>query len=322
MWWPAIGGVFVGIGGLIDPRVLGVGYELIHGILRGELLGPALLGLLIGKALVWSIALGSGTSGGVLAPLLLMGGALGAFSAQWMPLGDTGLWAMAGMAAVMAGTMRSPFTAIVFTLELTHDLNSLPVLLVCCVSAEIVTVLLLRRSILTEKVARRGHHLVREYSVDPLELARVGEVMDPDPPTVPPGMKVDELARAVTSPGSLYTKHQAFPVVDEGGRLCGIITRGDLLRALQERSIETLTVLEAGTKNVVVTTPDELLSSVVTQMLRHDIGRLVVVDPQDAGRPVGYIGRPNILMARMRRHEEEHVREPGWFARIPPLRPE
>src|SRR5262245_19289657 len=199
MWWPAIGGFFVGVGGVIDPRVLGVGYDLIHSLLRGELVGAALIGLLVTKALVWSIALGSGTSGGVLAPLLIMGGALGAIEAQWIPMGDSGLWAMISMAAMMGGTMRSPLTAIVFTLELTHDLNVLPGLLVACIAAHAVTVLALRRSILTEKVARRGFHINREYVVDPLMGLRVGEVMDENPPTIPASMKVTDFSDRVAN---------------------------------------------------------------------------------------------------------------------------
>lgn len=171
MWWPAVGALFVGIGGWIDPRVLGVGYELIHGLLRGEILGAALLGLVVGKALVWAVALGSGTSGGVLAPLLIIGGSLGALIGKWLPFGGAGLWAMIGMAAMMGGTMRSPLTGMFFLLELTHDLNALPLLLCGSVAALAVTVLLLRRSILTEKLARRGQHIAREYSVRALSSA-------------------------------------------------------------------------------------------------------------------------------------------------------
>src|SRR6266576_587860 len=158
MWWPAIGGLCVGIGGVIEPRVLGVGYETIYELLRGHIVGAALLGILIGKSVVWSLALGSGTSGGVLAPLLMIGGALGAALAKFIPLGDSGLWALIGMAGMMGGTMRSPLTAMIFALELTQDLNLLPGLLAGCIAAHGVTVLLLRRSILTEKVARRGYH--------------------------------------------------------------------------------------------------------------------------------------------------------------------
>src|ERR1044071_9198297 len=176
MWWPAIGGLFIGIGGLIEPRVLGVGYETIHELLVGHIVGPALLGILIGKSFVWSLALGSGTSGGVLAPLLMMGGALGAGLARFIPIGDTGVWALIGMAGMMGGTMRSPLTSMIFALELTQDLNLLPGLLAGCVAAHGVTVLLLRRSILTEKVARRGYHVMREYGLDPLTMVRVGRL--------------------------------------------------------------------------------------------------------------------------------------------------
>src|SRR5262249_54217172 len=250
MWWPILGGLVVGIGGLVDPRVLGVGYETIHGLLRGEIVGTALLGLLSGKSLVWSISLGSGTSGGVLAPLLMMGGALGALEAHFLPIGSPGLWAMIGMAAMMGGTMRSPLTAIVFALELTHDISLLPALLVGCVAAHAMTVLLLRRSILTEKVARRGHHLIREYSVDPFEIHRVEEVMDKNVPTIPSTMTVAELSRNISA-GDPVGQRQGTPIVDEKGELAGIITRSDLMKAM-ERTRDQVTVLQAGTASVVV----------------------------------------------------------------------
>ena len=151
MWWPVIGGLFVGIGGVIDPRVMGVGYDNIHALLLGKIVGGAIVGLLIGKALVWSIALGSGTSGGVLAPLLMIGGALGVLESHVISPGDPGLWAAISMAAVMGGTMGAPFTAIVFTVELTHDFNILPGVLLGCIASSAVTVLTTKRSILTEK---------------------------------------------------------------------------------------------------------------------------------------------------------------------------
>ena len=163
-----IGGLAVGIGGLIAPRALGVGYDVIRDLFAGNLIAGAAVGLLIAKALMWAIALGSGTSGGVLAPLLIMGGAIGAIESQVIPGHDAGLWAMISMAAMMGGTMRSPLTAVIFLLELTHDINLLTGLLIACTAAHAVTVLIMRRSILTEKVARRGHHVNREYSVDPL----------------------------------------------------------------------------------------------------------------------------------------------------------
>jgi CIC family chloride channel protein len=179
MWWPAIGGVFVGLGGLIAPRALGVGYDVIHDLLDGRLVGTMLVALLLVKAAIWAIGLGSGTSGGLVAPLLLMGSALGALGATVFHAADPGLWAMIGMAALMGGTMQIPLTAIVFALELTGDVAVLPALLIGCVASTAVTVLVLRRSILTEKLARRGRHLTREYGVNPLHVLRVEDVMEP-----------------------------------------------------------------------------------------------------------------------------------------------
>jgi len=312
MWWPAIGGLFVGIGGWLDPRVLGVGYDTIHSLLRGELIGATVIGLLIGKALVWSLSLGSGTSGGVLAPLLIMGGALGAIEARFIPIGDAGLWAMICMAAMMGGTMRSPLTAMIFTLELTHDLEVLPALLISCIAAHAVTVLLLRRSILTEKVARRGFHVTREYSVDPLAVLRVGEVMDQHPPTIPALMKVSDLSDRIARHDPELIGRQGTLIVDADSNLAGIITRGDLVRALEQLP-ENATVLEAGTRNLIVAYPDEILHEAVARMVRNDIGRLPVVERHNPRKLVGYLGRASVMTARLRRLEEEHDREVGWL---------
>ncbi len=309
MWWPALGAVVVGLGGVIDPRVLGVGYETIHSLMRGEILGAALISLLVAKGVVWAVALGSGTSGGVLAPLMMIGGALGALLGQWLPAGDPGLWAMIGMAAMMAGTMRSPLTGMVFTLELTHDLNVLPALLLGCVAALGVTVLLLRRSILTEKLARRGHHIAREYSVDPFELLRVGEVMDPNAPTVRADMKLAEFSKRLAAGDPALSRRQGTLIVDAEGRLVGIITRGDVVRALQLTANGDLTVFEAGKPEPVVACPDDSLRDALARMLKHNVGRLPVVNRQDPRRPVGYLGRGDILAARSRLLQEEEVPE-------------
>ena len=222
MWWPAIGGLAVGLGGLWDPRILGVGYGTIHALLLGQVAPGAAAKLVVAKSVVWSLALGSGTSGGVLAPLLMMGGALGSLSSGLLGHADVGLWATLGMAAMMGGTMRAPLTAMFFAVELTQDWNLLPPLLVVCVGAYAVTVLLLRRSILTEKIARRGHHIVREYSVDPFELHRVGEVMDRRVPTVPATMTVGELARLVAGADPELARRQGTPILGADGR-----SRGD-----------------------------------------------------------------------------------------------
>ncbi|HSU55205.1 MAG TPA: chloride channel protein [Candidatus Dormibacteraeota bacterium] len=308
MWWPAIGAVVLGIGGIIEPRVLGVGYDTIHALLDGKMIGTAILGLMVAKALVWAVALASGTSGGVLAPLLIMGGALGAFVSGWIPAGNAGLWATIGMAAMMGGTMRSPLTAMVFALELTRDFNLFPALLIGSVAGLAVTALLMPRSILTEKLARRGHHITREYSIDLFELTRVREVMDKDVPTVPANMKVSELSDELGNPDSPLTRRQGILLVDEQNRLSGIITRGDIVRALRNGP-EKITVAEAGSTELIVAYPEEQLQTALARMLSEDIGRLPVVEPAEPTRIVGYLGRAAILSARMRLHEEEHLRE-------------
>jgi len=236
MWWPLLGGAVIGLGGLLYPRALGVGYDTIHDLLTGQLVGVALLGLMVTKAVIWAVALGSGTSGGVLAPLLIMGGALGALEAHWIPSGDPGLWAALSMGAMMGGTMRSPFTAVAFMVELTHDVNVLPGLLVACVAADAVTVLLMKRSILTEKVARRGYHVTREYIANPLHLLRVQDVMEP------PVLPVADRPPAVSYPDELLDhaltkmlEHEVdlLPVVDrsEPEQVVGYVARDGILAA-------------------------------------------------------------------------------------------
>lgn len=309
MWWPAIGGLCVGIGGVIEPRVLGVGYETIYELLRGHIVGAALLGILIGKSLIWSLALGSGTSGGVLAPLLMMGGALGAGLATFIPVGDTGVWALIGMAGMMGGTMRSPLTAMIFALELTQDVNLLPGLLAGCVAAHGVTVLLLRRSILTEKVARRGYHVMREYGVDPLTMVRVGEVMDKNPPLIPTKMSLAELSDRIARGDRQVSRHEGLLLVDDKHQLAGIITRGDVIRALAENGHNDITVSGAGSHNVIVTYADELLYEAVSKMVHNNIGRLPVVSRRDPRRIVGYLGRSNLMAGRLRHFEDEYIRE-------------
>jgi CBS domain-containing protein len=319
MWWPAIGAIIVGIGGWIDPRVLGAGYNSIGALLQGQILGKLLLGLLIGKAIVWAIALGSGTSGGVLAPLLIIGGSLGAVIGHWLPVGDTGLWAMVGMAAMMGGTMRAPFTGVVFTLEATHDLNALPALLIGCICSLGVTVLLLRRSILTEKLARRGQHITCEYSIDPFELLRVGEVMDTNPPVALATITVGELSSRIAQGDPVLATRQGTLLLDAENNLAGIVTRGDLLKALKQDPTGQKLLVDAGSSRPVVAFADEPLNDSINRMLKNNIGRLPVVDRTNPRKVVGYIGRSNIMAARSRRLEEEELREGGTLGRFLPV---
>jgi len=310
MWWPALGGLVVGLGGLLDPRVLGVGYGTIHELMRGNLLGTTLVALLVAKAVVWAVALGSGTSGGVLAPLLMIGGAIGAFCGSVAGIGDPGLWAMVGMAGMMGGTMRSPLTGMVFVLELSHDLNALPALLIGSVSALCVTVLLLRRSILTEKLARRGQHIAREYSVDVFQSARVADVMDRTPPVISGAISVANLADRITEGDPVLSRRQGTILLDETGRLAGMITRSDLMHCLQ-KGAATTTALAVANPDVAITYPDETLQEAIATMLKRGVGRLPVVTRQDPRQVIGYLGRAEILAARTRLHEEEELREQG-----------
>ncbi len=176
MWWPALGAVVVGLGGLIEPRALGVGYDVIRGFLDGHMALSVVATILVVKAVIWLVALASGTSGGVLAPLLILGGAFGSLAAVVLP-GAHGFWALLGMAAMLGGTLPAPLTGIVFAVEVTGDAGALAPLLAATMAAYAVSVLLLKRSILTEKIARRGLHVTREYGIDPYEFTRVGAVM-------------------------------------------------------------------------------------------------------------------------------------------------
>jgi CIC family chloride channel protein len=183
MWWPAIGGIFVGIGGYFFPRGLGVGYDNIAELLNGNAPIYLLVGLLVAKSLMWATSLSSGTSGGVLAPLLMIGAAIGETVAQsaHLPRETQALWALLAMGSMLAGALGVPLTAILFSLELTHALPALLPLVLACTVSYLVTSLVMPRSILTEKLSRRGYHLSREYGVDPLETVIVAEVIAEQP---------------------------------------------------------------------------------------------------------------------------------------------
>jgi H+/Cl- antiporter ClcA len=246
MWWPAIGGVVIGAGGMLFPQALGVGYGTIGALVQGEVPTRLLIGILVVKATIWSVALGSGTSGGVLAPLLMMGGALGGVEAWLLPDLGAGFWPLVSMGAILGGTMRAPLTGVIFALELTHDINMLLPLLIAVSMAHAFTVLVLKRSILTEKIARRGYHLSREYATDPLEILFVREVMrtedddnmGPNPDAAgphaatPPIAYPDEPLRIVVH-RMADTGHTRFTVVERapGGRPLGTISLEDLLKA-------------------------------------------------------------------------------------------
>jgi len=225
MWWPALGAVVVGIAGLIDAHVLGAGYQSIQNLLDGSLATRALLALFIVKAVVWLVALGSGTSGGVLAPLLILGGAC----ASMIGLGvgaSPGFCAMLGMAAILSGAMRAPLTGAIFAVELTGHFDSLPATFAASVCAYAISVLIMRRSILTEKISRRGRHILQEYSVDSFDFLQAAQIMTPDPETLAGSTTIAETIAFFAS----QARHRSYPVVDEEGRLLGLVSRSDALR--------------------------------------------------------------------------------------------
>jgi CIC family chloride channel protein len=240
MWWPAIGGLIIGVGGLIEPRALGVGYDVIDQLLTGRAGLSLIVGILVVKTLIWGLSLGSGTSGGVLAPVFMIGGALGALEGHVLPGITPGFWALVGLSAVVGGVMRSPLTGVVFPLELTHAWPLLLPLLISSTAAYTVSALLLKRSVLTEKVARRGLHLSREYSVDSLEVLFVDEVMDPPPLLSGNGDEPwgglrtypDETLRTLARRFAVEHATEALVVMrDDPSEIVGLVTVEHLLEA-------------------------------------------------------------------------------------------
>ncbi|MGE5179825.1 MAG: chloride channel protein [Bacteroidota bacterium] len=308
MWWPVLGGLFVGIGGLIEPRALGVGYDVIGKVLHGDLAAGSVVRLLFVKGLIWSLALGSGTSGGVLAPLLLMGSSVGFLLGPILPAGGHAIWPLIGLAAILAGTMRCPLTGIVFAVELSQRVDALLPLLVACAAAYALTVLLLPRSILTEKVARRGHHLSREYIVDPLETLLVEQIASTPAITVPAGLSIAELEARYFDPRT-GRSHQGYPVVDAKGRLCGVVTRSELLGLPSRDELESIHVASVVTGKAVVAVADETCRAAADRMLQEGVGRLPVVRREAPREVIGIITRSDILKARERLFDTEQRRE-------------
>jgi chloride channel protein, CIC family len=302
-WWPAIGGLVVGIGGLIEPRALGVGYNTIGAELTGTLALSTLAVLLIVKLTIWATALGSNTSGGILAPLLMIGAALGGLLGAVLPGATEGTWAMIGMAAAMAGVMRSPFTSIVFALEVTHDIGALLPLLAACTIAHLISVLTLQRSILTEKIARRGYHVTREYEVDPLHALLVRDVMQTDILTVAPDSTVADLYEQLPD-GSELRRQRLYPVLDNDERLLGVLA----LSAIRAPQNSTSTA-GAAARSPLVARPGETLRETADRMVATGHTVLPVIDDQEPPRLLGLLSQFDLLKAHERLLIEERHRE-------------
>ena len=310
MWWPTIGGLVIGIGGFFSPRALGVGYDTIDALLLGNIALGVVVLLVIVKASIWSISLGSGTSGGVLAPLLIMGGSLGALEAHFLPVGTPTLWVLVSMGAVLGGTMRSPFTGVVFSLELTHDMNALLPLLVGVVCAEGITVFSMKRSILTEKVARRGVHVAREYAVDVLELTPVRSVMHKDFVTVNAETSVGELVAIYDRSHGLTL---GYPVVDAAGAMQGFLRAKDVVSLIsqsgREEGKKSRLVRDILPKSYTLVFSDEPLRVAADRMAQSNSDSLPVADPADQQRVVGLVSKEDLFAARVLWFREEKNKE-------------
>jgi H+/Cl- antiporter ClcA len=303
MWWPALGGLVVGIGGYLDPAVLGVGYDSIRALLAEGVGAHSATSLLVGKMVVWIVSLSSGTSGGVLAPLLIMGGALGSVESHLIPFGDPGFWALLGMAAILAGTMRAPLTATFFAVELTGNTHIMLPLLTASIAAFTLTVLVMKRSILTERIARRGLHLTREYGIDPFLDTRVRDVMTAPVDTLPAGMPIAEAVAFFTDS---QNSHRSYPVIDPDGAPIGMITRSDILRWTRDGWTEGETLRDA-VREPLLGYADELVGQLADRMATNDVGRVPIV-ARSTGRLVGLVARRDLLRVRARIRTEESYR--------------
>ncbi len=279
MWWPALGGLAVGLVGYFAPLTMGVGYDNIEHILSGSLVGQALLVLFVLKFVSWAIALGSGTSGGTLAPLFTIGGGLGAtlgaLAARLLPQCgiDPRIAGLVGMAAIFAGASRALLASVVFAFETTLQPLGLLPLLGGCTAAYLVSSLLMRNTIMTEKIARRGVRVPSEYSADYLDQLWVKDIASRDVITL---SAADTLAaaRAWLETRVRGSQHHAFPVLDEGGRLLGVVTRR---RLLEPGLADTAHVRDLLERAPAVAFADSSLREAADLMVMEGIGRLPVV---------------------------------------------
>ncbi len=307
MWWPALGGLVVGAVGYLSPRTLGVGYANIEDIVAGRMALGAIASLCVLKLVSWAVSLGSGTSGGTLAPLFTFGGGLGAgfgFMTQWLLPGahvDVRIAALVGMAAMFAGASRALLASVVFAFETTRQPMGLLPLLGGCTAAFLVSLLLMRHTIMTEKIARRGVRVLGEYSADFLSQLSV-KTCEKAVVTLDASAALESVRTWLAS-GAGGTSHQGFPVLDERGELAGVVTRRDLLEdrpgAAQVRDIVQ--------RPAVFVTDEASLRDVADLMASERIGRLPVL-----GRERGLVGivtRSDLIDAHVHRLDDHAPRQ-------------
>lgn len=301
MWWPALGAIPVGVIGYFAPRTLGVGYVNIEELVSGTLVGGAAATLCALKFASWSVALGSGTSGGTLAPLFTVGAGVGsllaAAAALLLPAAglDPKIGALVGMAAMFAGASRALLTSVVFAFETTRQPLGLLPLLGGCSAAYLVSCLLMKHSIMTEKIARRGAPVPAGYSVDFLEQVLVKDVALRLVVTLPAEMSVAR-ARAWLATHAPGTSHQGFPIVDESARLLGVLTRRDLVGAADPTDASLASLVH---RPPVTVAADETLRAAADRMALEHVGRLPVVHAD--GTIVGILTRSDLIGAHQSR---------------------
>ncbi|MFS8064623.1 MAG: chloride channel protein, partial [Luteimonas sp.] len=306
MWWPALGGLAVGLIGWYAPLTLGVGYTNIEAIVAGHFGAGVLLSLALMKFLSWSIALGSGTSGGTLAPLFTIGGALGALAGMGMValaprLGiDPRIAGLVGMAAIFAGASRALLTSVVFALETTQQPFGLLPLLGGCVAAYLVSSLIMRNTIMTEKIARRGVRVPSEYAADFLEQIGAGTACTREVVSLRMDDRLGDIRHWLNS-GKTEAQHQGYPVLDADDQVRGVLTRRDLLDV---RLTDMHRIGEMLKRAPIVVREDHSLREAADHMVGENVGRVIVVDAQTPQRMVGILTRGDLLAAHAQRLRE------------------
>ena len=323
--WPALGGLFVGVVGYFVPKLIypgvdiyGPGYKVIDGILHGDYLLAFLITLFLAKSAVWLVSVGSGTSSGTLAPIFMMGAALGGIyglilqaifpSMNAAPVA----FAMAGMAAVFAGTTRATFASVIFAFEMTRSYDSLLPVMFATVVAVALVARLTQTSVLTEQLRRAGILVSHEYEADALTTVPVSAVMSSDPVIIPQGMTVRALMEKINSNDPAFTRHQSMLIVDADNCLRGIVTRGDLIKALRNGSVGE-SVLDVGTTDLSICYPEDSVRAALNLMVQRDIGRLPVVTHDDPRKIVGYLSRGDVIVAHLKHATDESEVEAGWL---------